>query len=132
MDILKNSEKYTVFRIKRKKKTLILKISNRSPNKIFREINHIKKLKKLSKFFNKKIPSITKYGKIEKGINKNKGFYEMTYIKGNTLSDIFRKDLFKKKQKTIFEELSNILLEEIRNSKHLKLKKKGPLNFSEI
>ena len=53
MDILKNSEKYTVFKITKKKKTFILKVSNRSPNKILREINHIRKLKRSSKFFKK-------------------------------------------------------------------------------
>ena len=126
MDILKNSEKYTVFKITKKKKNLILKVSNRSPSKILREIHHIKKLKKSSKFFSKKIPQITKYGKIEKGINKNKGFYEMIFDKGPTLSDIFKKNLFKKEKRVkIFEDLSNTLIKEIRGAKHLKLKKKS-------
>ena len=124
MDIIKNSEKYTVFKIRKKKKFLILKVSNRSPNKILREINHIRKLKKSSKFFFKKIPKIIKYGKIQKGINKDKGFYEMQFVKGSTLSDIFKKNLLKKEKRIkIFEDLSNALIKEIRSAKHLKLKK---------
>ena len=54
MLILKNSEKYTVFKIKKKNKNLILKISNRGPEKITREVKHIQKLKNSSDFFKKK------------------------------------------------------------------------------
>lgn len=130
MDILKNSEKYTVFKITKKKKNLILKVSNRSPNKILREINHIKKLKRSSKFFLKKIPKIIKFGKIEKGINKHKGFYEMQFVSGPTLSDIFRENLFKKEKRIkIFEDLSNTFIKEIRSAKHLKLKKNESFNL---
>ena len=53
MLILKNSEKYTVFKIKKKNKNLILKISNRGPEKITREVKHIQKLKNSSDFFKK-------------------------------------------------------------------------------
>ena len=91
MLILKNSEKYTVFKIKKKNKNLILKISNRGPEKITREVKHIQKLKNSSDFFKKKIPPIIQYGKIKKGINKHKGFYTMPFIKGPTLSDLFQK-----------------------------------------
>ncbi len=124
MYILKNSEKYTVFRFLKKKKKFILKISNRSQKKIFREINHIKKLKNLSRFFNKTIPGITNYGKVKKGINKNKGFYEMDFINGPTLSEIFQNNLIKKEKiNKLFNELSNCLIEETRKSKLTKNRK---------
>ena len=50
MQILKNSEKYTVFKVSNSKKTFVLKVSNRSPNKILREVRHIQKLKNSSEF----------------------------------------------------------------------------------
>ena len=123
MDILKNSEKYTVFKIKKKNKTFILKVSNRKPLKIFKEINHIKKLKKSSFFFNKKIPSITEHGKISKGINKHKGYYLMNFVKGPTLSEIFQKNLLniKKREKLLNEVLSS-LINEIKIAKLTKKK----------
>ena len=122
--ILKNSEKYTVFKITKNKKNFILKVSNRSPNKILREIYHIKKLKKSSKFFDEKIPKIVKHGKIKRGINKNKGFYEMSFVKGPTLSELFQLNLFNKEKRVkIFWDLSQILIKEIRSAKYLKLKK---------
>ena len=119
--ILKNSEKYTVFKIKNRKKFFVLKVSNRSPSKIFREINHIKKLKKTSNFFSQKIPSIVKYGKIKKGINKHKGYYQMIYVKGPTLSEIFQKNQFYNINKIkLFEHLSDSLINEVRNAKCIK------------
>ena len=121
--ILKNSEKYTVFKIKNRKKFFVLKVSNRSPSKIFREINHIKKLKKTSNFFSQKIPSIVKYGKIKKGINKHKGYYQMIYVKGPTLSEIFQKNQFYNINKIkLFEHLSDSLINEVRNAKCIKKK----------
>ena len=126
MDILKNSEKYTVFKVARNKKFLILKISNRSPKKISREVNHIRKLKNSSKFYYKKIPPIIKHGKIEKGINKNKGFYEMAFVAGPTLSDIFKNSIYgKNKRSRVFENLSSSLVQEIRNAKFLNQKGKN-------
>lgn len=117
MEILKNSEKYTVFKLYKKKKFYILKVSNRSPNKIFREINHIKKLKKESNFFSKRIPPITSFGRINRGINKNKGYYEMLFIKGPTLSDIFQKNILDvKKRIKLFDNLTVCLIKEIRGS----------------
>ena len=95
----------------------MLKVSNRSPSKIFREINHIKKLKKNIKFFfSQKIPSIVKYGKIKKGINKHKGYYQMIYVKGPTLSEIFQKNQFYNINKIkLFEHLSDFLINEVQS-----------------
>lgn len=124
MLILKNSEKYTVFKIKKKNKNLILKISNRGPEKISREVKHIEKLKNSSDFFKKKIPSIIQYGKIKKGINKHKGFYTMPFVKGPTLSDLFQKNILSKtKRIKFFNCLSNSLIQEIRIAKLSKRKK---------
>lgn len=123
MDILKNSEKYTVFKLKNQKKSFVLKVSNISPNKIFKEINHIKKLKKSSNFFSEKMPSIIKYGKIKKGINKHKGYYQMKFVKGPTLSEIFQKNTFNNINKIkLFENLSDSLIQEVRKAKCKKKK----------
>ena len=123
MDILKNSEKYTVFKIRKKKIISILKVSNRTTDKILREIYHIKKLKRSSTFLNKKIPSIIAYGKINKGINKNKGYYKMPFINGPTLSEIFQKKTFNGINKIkLFDNLSNYLIKEVRKAKFKKKK----------
>ena len=123
MHILKNSEKYTVFKLKNKNKKFILKVSNRSPNKIFREITHIKKLKSNSDFFSKKIPSIVNYGKIKKGINKHKGYYQMIFVEGPTLSEIFqKKNFYNVNRIKLFEDLSDSLIQEVRKAKFNKKK----------
>ena len=57
MKILKNSEKFSVFRVKnKKKKFFILKIANKNPEKIFKEIELIKKLCESSIFFKQTMP----------------------------------------------------------------------------
>lgn len=126
MQILKNSEKYTVFKVSNLKKTFVLKVSNRSPNKILREVRHIQKLKNSSEFLKKKIPTIISYGKVKRGINKHRGYYKMEFVKGPTLSDIFQKNLLNKnlKQK-LFDKLSITLISETRKSS---LTKKNSFN----
>lgn len=126
MHILKNSEKYTVFKYIKQKKILVLKISNRKPQNVIRELNFIKKLKNHSNFFKKKIPKIINSGLIKKGINKNKGFYEMEFINGPTFSEVIQKNILNKnKLKNVFNLILNEIIDEIRGK--IKLKKK---NFS--
>lgn len=126
MQILKNSEKYTVFKLIKNKKTLILKISNRKAKNIIREINFIKKLKKNSNFFKTRIPKIINFGLIKKGINKNKGFYEMEYIHGPTLSEVLQKNILSfYKLKNVFNLLLFKFIDEVRNKNNSKKK-----NFS--
>ena len=49
---------------------------------------------------------------VKKDINKNKGFYEMDFINGPTLSDIFQNNLLKKEKiNKLFNELSDCLIE---------------------
>jgi hypothetical protein len=91
MEVLKNSEKFSVFRIKQKnKKEVVIKIAHKNPKKILREIKLLKKLCLLSKFFKSRIPKIINSGIIKRGPSKNKGYYKQNYIKGFTFSQIIQ------------------------------------------
>ena len=124
MKILKNSEKFSVFRAKDKKnKNFILKVANKKPQKIFKEINLIKKLCSSSVFFKNTMPKILSYGYFQKGLFKSKGYYKQEYISGLTFSQIIKsKKISKKESVIIAETLLKKFIEVIRNSK---IEKKG-------
>ena len=63
-------------------KNIILKIANKNPRKILREIKLIKILCSSSKFFKNSIPDILEHGYFKKGLFKNKGYYKQKYIPG--------------------------------------------------
>jgi hypothetical protein len=124
MKILKNSEKFSVFRAKdKKKKFFILKIANKKPEKIFKEINLIKKLCTSSVFFKKTMPEILDYGYFKKGLFKSKGFYKQKYIAGLTFSQLMKnKNISKKESKVLTESLYKKFIDVVRNSQ---IKKKN-------
>ena len=125
MKILKNSEKFSVFKIKdRRYKNVVVKIALKDPKKIFREIQLIKKLTNSSSFFKKCTPLIFEHGYYKKGLFKNKGFYKQQFIPGPTLSQIIQqKKISKKKLNYILKILIKNFLIPIRNSKFTKTNK---------
>ena len=125
MKILKNSEKFSVFRVKnKKKKFFILKIANKNPEKIFKEIELIKKLCESSIFFKQTMPKTLDYGYFKKGLFKSKGFYKQEYISGLTFSQLMKKKNFSKKEsKLILKPLLKKFIDVARDSKIEKKKK---------
>lgn len=121
MFVLKNSEKYTVFKfLDNKKRELIQKISNRKYSFIKRELNHISKLKKSSNFYKKKFPKILKYGILKKGVFKGKGYYNQIYINGETFSKLIKeKKISNKKINTIFNFILKTTANELKNNKNI-------------
>ena len=93
MKILRNTEKFLVYLDSKKNKSkIIVKVSHKDRKKILREVKLIKNLKKSSKYFDEFIPEILSYGKIKKGIHKNKSYYKMKYISGKTFSQIMQEN----------------------------------------
>ena len=130
MIILKNSEKFSVFKTTDKNnKNIILKIANKNPRKILREIKLIKILCSSSKFFKNSIPDILEHGYFKKGLFKNKGYYKQKYIPGLTFSQIIQNEpISKVKLQTILKILIKKFLVPIRGSKFIK-NKRNPANL---
>jgi len=122
MIVLKNSEKYSVFKLKnRKGETLILKISNRQTKFINREINYIKKLKKNWLFYKNKIPKISSHGVFSNGINKGKKYYHQKYIAGQTLTQLIHNKKNKsKKIEKLFKFFLKECIPQLRNETNVK------------
>ena len=97
MEVLKNSEKFSVFKIREKNKNIILKIAHKDPKKILREVKLLKKLSISSNFYKSKIPKMINFGLVKKGLSKNKGFYKQDFINGFTFSQIIQKQKISKK-----------------------------------
>lgn len=127
MEILKNSEKFSVFKAKdKRKKNVVLKIANKKPEKIFKEIRLIKKLCLSSKFFKDSIPGILEYGFFKKGLFKSKGYYKQKYIPGLTFSQIIQKQaISKKKLILILKILLKNFISYIRDVRPIKKKEKS-------
>ncbi len=127
MIILKNSEKFTVFKTKDKNyKNVVIKIALKKPDKIFREIKLIKKLMQSSSFFKKRIPTIIEQGYFKKGIYKNKGFYKQNFVPGLTFSEIIQNQKIASKDLSlILKTLIKQFLLPIRKSNFKKTKKQS-------
>ncbi|MFL2883476.1 MAG: hypothetical protein ACJZ69_04275 [Pelagibacteraceae bacterium] len=129
MEVLKNSEKFSVFKIREKNKNIILKIAHKDPKKILREVKLLKKLSSSSIFFKSKIPKIINFGLVKKGLSKNKGFYKQDFIKGLTFSQIIQtQKISKKNLGLLIKTLINQFLL-ITREKKLISKKKNSLNY---
>ncbi len=111
MRILRNTEKFLVYLDSNKNRSkIIVKISHKDRKKIIREVKLIEKLKKSSKYFKSSTPEILSYGKIKKGIHKNKSYYKMRFIPGKTFSELMQE----KKGKHVYKnQLSNIIFEKL-------------------